>query len=842
MFESFSLNTTGNRKSAPLLKKRVRVIERLEDRQLLAAMPLGALPSDTGEFLLGTIAVTPVLFESNGEIDPETQNWTTEEIDEVLTKVAEGVGWWSDLLDTLDTVHNLDFVIDDTFATTPFSTPYEPIDRPSGDLSWYAGGFLIEQGQGGATTLEEAVYGFNQDQREKLGTDWSFTIFIVDSSDDADGLFASGGTFAGAFAYAGGLFIVTPSTRPASTIAHEMGHIFWARDEYPGPSTWTDVRGYYDTQNWNAADNPTPGFVQEISIMRGGAPLGEAYASYVSPDSTLAMVGWQDTDGDGIFDVADVPLEMNAIGYFDSASSAYRFVGEASAVALPNRNSSGNQSDITLNRISQIQYRLDNGEWITAASPDQQQTTFDLTLSITNSFNTIELRAIDLNTGVTSPTFLGNSLDPAVPKTGATGVSYFDENENGIRDANELVLANTLVELTRADGSPIYFGNIQASELPNGPINSSSLNASLRVASDIFGEQVAVQDSNLIPDVETFQYYDPQRNKWVGRWNSSAALEVSLEEDVGSVSLGVFGYQDGSYARIEAYDAEGELLKRVTSSELSVGEQADLSIQLATGNIRRIRVYGYAGASVGITGIEFGLDTGISTDANGFWRIPYVASGDYLVKYQADQVIYGFPPAGQLLNVDHSQHQVHVAGALRVDSPQHNSEIPGDVNENGQVSATDALVVINDLSRYSPRVLSWSDPTEFKVDVNNDGTVSALDALVVINSLSSLSNPSGEWVPDDWGSSRSYLSNEKPAEPSSYREIENRLPHSGVFFAGGWVESEDSARGNESVDTPNADTDEEKTDGTDPIQLNSWTRPGREFASGHWSKAKQWFD
>ena len=40
--------------------------EHLEDRALLTAVPLGALPTDTGEFLLGRVAVTPVFFESNG--------------------------------------------------------------------------------------------------------------------------------------------------------------------------------------------------------------------------------------------------------------------------------------------------------------------------------------------------------------------------------------------------------------------------------------------------------------------------------------------------------------------------------------------------------------------------------------------------------------------------------------------------------------------------------------------------------------------------------------------------------------------------------------------------------
>ena len=91
--------------------------------------------------------------------------------------------------------------------------------------------------------------------------------------------------------------------------------------------------------------------------------MSDAFAAHVSPDSTLAMVGWQDSDGDGVFDVADVPLRLEGIGYFDAATSRYHFRGDASAVPLMNRNSSGNQSDITLNRISELQYRIDQGAW-----------------------------------------------------------------------------------------------------------------------------------------------------------------------------------------------------------------------------------------------------------------------------------------------------------------------------------------------------------------------------------------------------------------------------------------------------------------------------------------------
>ena len=59
-------------------------LESLEHRRLLAAVPMGATLQDTGEFLLGSVAVTPVLFESNGATDQESQDWVSAEIDAAM--------------------------------------------------------------------------------------------------------------------------------------------------------------------------------------------------------------------------------------------------------------------------------------------------------------------------------------------------------------------------------------------------------------------------------------------------------------------------------------------------------------------------------------------------------------------------------------------------------------------------------------------------------------------------------------------------------------------------------------------------------------------------------------
>ena len=54
-------------------------LELLEPRMLLSVVPLGALPQDTGEYMLGDVAVSLVLMESAGTENSE--DWTSDSID-----------------------------------------------------------------------------------------------------------------------------------------------------------------------------------------------------------------------------------------------------------------------------------------------------------------------------------------------------------------------------------------------------------------------------------------------------------------------------------------------------------------------------------------------------------------------------------------------------------------------------------------------------------------------------------------------------------------------------------------------------------------------------------------
>ncbi len=178
-------------------KRKVRklAMESLESRRVMATLPYGAEADDTGEFMLGRVAVTPVFLESDGSIDASTENWTPSHINQVLNNIQTGLNWWTQLLATKSSVHTLEWVIDTTFTSNLTPTPYEPIARNSNAYTMWVSKFLSDVGFASSSNLDDNVRAFNNSQREKLDTDWAFTIFVVNSQNDGDGSFAPGGSF-----------------------------------------------------------------------------------------------------------------------------------------------------------------------------------------------------------------------------------------------------------------------------------------------------------------------------------------------------------------------------------------------------------------------------------------------------------------------------------------------------------------------------------------------------------------------------------------------------------------------------------------------------------------------
>ncbi|MEM6689699.1 MAG: G8 domain-containing protein [Planctomycetota bacterium] len=90
-------------------------------------------------------------------------------------------------------------------------------------------------------------------------------------------------------------------------------------------------------------------------------------------------------------------------------------------------------------------------------------------------------------------------------------------------------------------------------------------------------------------------------------------------------------------------------------------------------------------------------------------------------------------------NVDIEDEGESEDGGVDVDDDFHNNDLPEDVNNDGRVSALDALVIINRLSQTASGLLQeLAEVANRYFDVNDDSQTTALDALLVINYLSRL--------------------------------------------------------------------------------------------------------
>ncbi len=728
-------------------------IETLETRRVLTGLPFGATAQDTGEFMLGSVAVTAVLLESDGSLDNNTENWTSAHIAEVLANVREGMQWWTDTLATKSSLAPLSFTIDTTYADSPVASKYEPIGRRSNDYALWTADFLTTISFPRTGSLETDMRAFNQSQRLKHQTDWSFTIFVANSKNDIDDQFLPGGSFNRAFAFAGGLFMVVPSERPASTYTHETGHMFWARDEYAGGGSYSDQRGYYNTQNTNAANNPTPGFVQQASIMASGTLLDTAYANHDSAASTLAQIGWQDSDGDGIFDVLDVPHLLTGSGYLDTTTNNFKFTGNATVQTLPNLNSSGLRNDITINRIREIEVRFDNGNWQLVSTPGTPHTTLDLSISVPSTATQIQLRARDSRTGVESNIFTGRlARGDATQVAGINGAVWIDTNRNNLRDVGEVGQPGWLIELVDGIGNPLPLRKvIEPDSLPEGiiPANFSPDWTITSIGSDTDGRVGALPDSGgSSTGTHVFKPY-ARSSLTFTNWNSlTRRLQVAFSSPTSVVQINAIGDFNGSYGRLEAYSAAGELLARYTTGLLAEGQTETMTIARDTADIAYVIAGGHANRNVKLDSLQYGPRVTATTDSLGTYSFRGLNSGSYLVRTTPLGAYQGSDPEDRLrsANVVSGTPTPDIDfGFVAGTSHWQNSLDPNDVNNDSIISALDALLIINEINAGGARDLRGSNvPFPPYVDVTGDNLISGIDVLQVVNYINAHGGGSGE--------------------------------------------------------------------------------------------------
>ena len=364
-----------------------------------SASPSGDDWRANSDFLLGDVAVNVVFFDSDGTLDADLSDWSAADITGAKNEITQGLGWWVDALANANSVHSLNFNIDFTRADVPFETRIESSTRNLADAALAIDDFRIAAGFD--TTARNTFFDryfdlseHNQSIRESANADWATTIFVF--KDD----FVEGSA---AWAEQGGPWIVLagPDAIKKEYVAHEFGHIFHALDEYAGGHDYDANSGVYGTQNVNAADGHPDSGSREVSIMDD---VFAAWDDHRISDSAAAMLGWQDSDNDGIFDALDVPLSLQGVGTYHVNLAQYRFEGYSEAVPLNNLNPHPfNNVATTTNTVDRVQYRLNGGSWTTAASYGVKTTTIDFVIDgLAPGDYAIEVRTVDDEAGVVS--------------------------------------------------------------------------------------------------------------------------------------------------------------------------------------------------------------------------------------------------------------------------------------------------------------------------------------------------------------------------------------------------------------------------------------------------------
>lgn len=346
------------------------------------------------QYMAGSVAVRLVLPESSGAIDRSSADWTAAQIAAIRSHVQAGLDWWVARLPLARLSFQLQVEV--------VPTDYEPIAYGLSEEGRWIGDTLARLGFTGATYFDQAYAAANALRAER-GTDWATTIFVVNSAGQASGAFADGRF---AYAYIGGPFMVLTadagaygSSRIATVVAHELGHIFGALDQYAAAGIRCDQRsGYLDTPTSNSQFEGCGTSFPSIML----EPLG-AFAAGQVDASALHQLGYRDSDADGLIDPLDTMPTLELQDHSLASSTGRPLIrGIARDVAFP----SASLPAVSLNPIRAVEYRVDGGPWMTASPTDGAfdgvREPFSAELPLYDGSYLLEVRAIN-SIGVSSP-------------------------------------------------------------------------------------------------------------------------------------------------------------------------------------------------------------------------------------------------------------------------------------------------------------------------------------------------------------------------------------------------------------------------------------------------------
>ena len=334
-------------------------------------------------------------------------------------------------------------------------------------------------------------------------------------------------------------------------------------------------------------------------------------------------------------------------------------------------------------------------------------------IPISPGFSTIELRAVDARTGITSNTVAGSASLPSSDATnGLFGYAWVDTIEDQVLDSNEQSLTGVRAQLVDQEGNPLnLITTVEPDEYAKEVLDDLD-GVSLSWISDQQTGSIAVDESEFSSTgdkaffaFDVFQFFPS--------WSSSLNRKFKAEFDqpVSHVAIDAVGLVPDSYARIEAYDASGALIHRITSDAIGLRQATTLEISAPGSDIASVIVFGHANTSIALDNLNFGTITASTSDAFGVFSLAGLADGEYQMRIE--------PPSNAIYEVvdpivEFSITQGTVASAVPIQviqttSPWQNPNSRFDVDDQGSVEPLDILLILNELNRNGSRTLVTED-------------------------------------------------------------------------------------------------------------------------------------
>jgi hypothetical protein len=391
---------------------------------------------------VGDVLIQLVFPESDGH----DEDWT----DERLANASSGAFAAANAFQSMFGYAPMHFVmkIEKRIATT-----YEPIQTTMGDHPLWIYQTMAALGFDTGDPPDLMVHDYNNAGRYYYGTDWVFTAFIANGENDLDHRFADG--YYTAYAYLGGPYLVIP--HPAgenpfgidpwlvfSTVfQHEMSHVFWALDEYPGPNNMSSRKsrsGYLNYFNMNKVEELEPGVffgcppweLQLCIMWRAKEDHGRPVCRYTQGQLGLIDSNWNSIPD--VFDAAptaeylpaatetiqtpDVTIRIKAVSRAVENLNPFQVVGDRVSYAPPLKDAT-----LNVNGIGGIHLNPLDGSW------DENEE--DLSMSVTG----IPVGVTEF--GIVVRNAFGKSSDKILKKVYFLGIKFVlfdvDPLSEGIR-------------------------------------------------------------------------------------------------------------------------------------------------------------------------------------------------------------------------------------------------------------------------------------------------------------------------------------------------------------------------------------------------------------------------